>query len=508
MNMSKSSMNASRRSFMSQVAGMASLGVGAPFALNLAAMGSAAAQSASDYKALVCLFMYGGNDAFNTVLATDATSWQRYSAVRPSSGTGIGLLKDVVADKTQSAGSARWMGGVLPITPSTSQSGRTFALNPMLQDVQSLFASGKLAVVANVGSLVEPVTRTQYLAKAKSLPRKLFSHNDQQSTWQTFSPEGATTGWGGRMADLFASANGNSLFTSISAGDSNAWLTGRTVKQYRIGPNGALRLGTNVNTAGQMFTYGNSAVASALQKIVQTPRTGHVMEADYTAIAARSIAAERQIAGVLPAASDSPYGPSSLLQYAPPAGGTAVNPLASQLQMVARTIAAQASLGLKRQVFFVNIGGFDTHANQSLRHATLMAQVNHALKYFNATLTAMGMSDKVTTFTASDFGRTFTTNGDGTDHGWGGHHFVMGGAVAGGDIYGAFPVYGEKSPTNNDMLGSEDQIYNGTLVPKLSIDQYGATLARWFGVPSSSISDIFPNSANFSSRLDLGFMRT
>lgn len=499
----------SRRSFLAHAGGLAGMGISAPFAINLAAMGSAAAQTASDYKALVCLFMYGGNDAFNTVLATDPTSWQRYAAVRPSTLGNIGLLKDAPADRTKTAGSAQWLGGVLPISPLTAQSGRTFALHPMLSDVQSMFGSKRLAVIANVGSLIEPVTRTQYIGKSRPTPKKLFSHNDQQSTWQTFSAEGASTGWGGKIGDIFAGANGNSLFTCVSAGDGAAWLSGRTVKQYRMGPNGAVRLGTKAGaTDGLPYTYSSRAVGEALQNIVRTARTGHVMEADYTTVAARSILAEQQISKVLPSAANAPFGPSTLLQFTPPGGAPQINPLASQLQMVARTIAAQGSLGVKRQVFFVNLGGFDTHANQALRHATLMAQLNHALKYFDGVVSAMGMADQVTTFTASDFGRTFTGNGDGTDHGWGGHHFVMGGAVAGGDIYGQFPVYGEKAPSNNDMLGSEDQIYNGTLVPRLSIDQYGATLANWFGVPSSALNDIFPHASNFASRLNLSFMRT
>lgn len=502
------STNHSRRSFLTHAGGLAGMSIGAPFVLNLAAMGAAAAQTASDYKALVCLFMYGGNDSFNTVLATDPTSWQRYAAVRPSTLGNIGLLKEGAADKTKVAGSAPWLGGVLPISPVTGQSGRSFALHPMLSDLQSIFEAKRLAVVANVGALIEPVTRSQFIAKSKSTPKKLFSHNDQQSTWQTFSAEGASTGWGGRIADIFAGANGNSLFTCVSAGDGAAWLSGRTVKQYRMGPNGAVRLGTRLGaTDGLPYTYSSRDVAEALQNIVRTARTGHVMEADYTTVAARSILAEQQISRVLPNAGNAPFGPSTLLQFTPPGGAPQLNPLASQLQMVARTMAAQASLGIKRQVFFVNLGGFDTHANQAIRHATLMAQLNHALRYFDGVVSAMGMAERVTTFTASDFGRTFTGNGDGTDHGWGGHHFVMGGAVAGGDIYGQFPVYGEKAAANNDMLGSEDQIYNGTLVPRISIDQYGATLASWFGVPPSALADIFPHLGSFSFRPNLGFMK-
>lgn len=499
---------ASRREFLRQAGAMAGLGVGAPLALNLAAMGAASAQTASDYKAIVCIFMYGGNDAYNTVLATDSSSWQRYAAVRPSSPGNIGLLKDGAADRTKTVGSAAWMGSVLPISPATAQPGRSFALNPMLGDVKAMFDAKRLAVVANVGPLVEPVTRSQYLAKAKATPRKLFSHNDQQSTWQTFQPEGASSGWGGRMADLFASSNGNSIFTSVNAGDNSAWSTGRVVKQYRMGVAGPVRLGLQRGADGVDRVYGFDSVAVAMRKIVQSQSSSHVMLKDHASVATRSLTAQEQIAGLLPGAATAPFGPASALNCTLPSGATEANALAAQLQVVARTIAIQSALGVKRQVFFVNLGGFDTHANQPLRHATLMTQLNHGLKYFDTVLNSLGVANQVTTFTASDFGRTFTSNGDGTDHGWGGHHFVMGGAVAGGDLYGAFPVYGDKASNSNDFMGTEDQIYNGALVPKIAVDQYAATIANWFGVPSSSFGDIFPNSGNFSTRLDLGFMRS
>jgi uncharacterized protein (DUF1501 family) len=194
------------------------------------------------------------------------------------------------------------------------------------------------------------------------------------------------------------------------------------------------------------------------------------------------------------------------LQYTSATGGLAANPLAQQLQVVARIIAAQASLKVKRQVFFVNLGGFDTHNTQNLNHADLMARLNHGLTYFDKALTALGVSRQVTTFTASDFGRSFTSNGDGTDHGWGGHHLVMGGAVQGGDIYGDFPVLAAKNRADNGFDGSPDQIHNGILLPRISVDQYGATLGRWFGLSTSQLNDVFPNLTNFAGRSDMGFM--
>ncbi|MGC4062600.1 MAG: DUF1501 domain-containing protein [Aquabacterium sp.] len=501
-------MDSSRRLFLQHLSAFAPLGSAAPMALSMAASGALAAQDASDYKALVCIFMFGGNDSFNTVLATDSDSWRNYTGVRSSKSGNVGLLKDVQADRSKEAGSPEWMGGVLPISPQTAQAGRSFAFNPLLPDLQNLFnVQKRLAVVSNVGTLVEPLNRVQYIARSKAFPKKLFSHNDQQSEWQTFSPEGASTGWGGRIADLFAAGNGNSLFSTISVGDNSAWLAGQHVKQYRLGAGGAIRVGTSPDAQGLARTYGSDVVAAALERIVRTPRTGHVMEADYAAIAGKAIDAERQLSGVLPDAAVAPYGPAQRLNYSPVTGGSTLNPLASQLQMVARMIASQAKLGIKRQVFFVNLNGFDTHDGQSQRHGNLMGQLNHGLKYFDTVINAMGMGNQVTTFTASDFGRTFTCNGDGTDHGWGGHHFVMGGAVAGGDICGAFPVYGAKASTSNDILGSDDQIYCGVLVPKLALDQYGAALAKWFGVTDSGLTDIFPNLGNFASRANIGLMK-
>jgi uncharacterized protein (DUF1501 family) len=176
--------------------------------------------------------------------------------------------------------------------------------------------------------------------------------------------------------------------------------------------------------------------------------------------------------------------------------------------MVARTIAARGGLGMKRQVFFVNLYGFDTHDNQNKNHADLMARLDHALKYFDATLTRLVVNQQVTTFTASDFGRSFTSNGDGSDHGWGGHHLIMGGAVKGGDIYGAFPTLAAKNSHNNNFDGSPDQLTNGVLLPRVSIEQYGATLGRWFGLNDGQLGDVFPNLSNFSGKTNLGFMRT
>lgn len=510
--------DASRRLFLRHAGALSALGAaGAPLALNLSAISSAAAQSAADYKAIVCIFLFGGNDSINMVLPTDAGSFANYTAIRNQAPDSIALLAPGTAPNgAAAAGSPARLGGVLPVAPTNAQ-GRSFALHPAMATLQAMFDTDKrLAILPNVGPLVLPTSKAQYAQASHPRPASLFSHNDQQNTWQSFRPEGATTGWGGRMGDLLASMNSRAVFTSISAGGNAVWLSGQEVRQYQVGTNGAVRLGTN--TAGQV--YGSTAVGTALERIVQTTRGGHVLETDVSAVAARSMQAELLLRNALKPASDPLFGtpPASgsynatndpKLRYADPnnAAATVFNPLAQQLQIVARMIDASgtADIGARRQVFFVSLGGFDSHDAQNLNHTQLMARLAHAMRYFDTTLGAMGTQSRVTTFTASDFGRTFTSNGDGTDHGWGAHHFVMGGAVKGGDLYGRFPTYGTKNANNNNFDSSADQLANGSLLPATSVDQLGATLGRWFGLSDTQLDDVFPNLRNFSTR-DLGFM--
>jgi uncharacterized protein (DUF1501 family) len=509
--------DASRRMFLRQAGAMTALaGAGAPLALNLAAVGRAAAQSAGDYKAIVCIFMFGGNDSINMVLPTDAGSFANYTAVRNQAPDSIALL----APGTPRGGngtSPAALGGVLAINPARNQ-GRSFALHPTMGALQSMFDTDKrLAIVPNVGPLMLPTSKAQYAQGSHPKPKSLFSHNDQQNTWQSFLPEGATRGWGGRMGDLLASMNSRSVFTSISVSGSAVWLAGDQVRQYQVSSNGAIRMGTN--GSGQI--YGSAAVGAAMDRIVRASRGGHVFESDLASVSARSIDAEVLLRTALAArpASDARFGTPATnynpnndpkLQYVNPAtGALAANSLAQQLQMVARMVDASgtAEVGARRQVFFVSMGGFDTHDQQNANHAQLMARLAHALRYFDTTQAAIGAQGKVTTFTASDFGRTFTSNGDGTDHGWGAHHFVMGGAVRGGDLYGSFPVYGTKNANNNNFDSSPDQLGNGSLLPTASVDQLGATLGRWFGLSDSQLLDVFPNLAQWNaSQRDLGFM--
>jgi uncharacterized protein (DUF1501 family) len=513
------SLDASRRLFLRHATAMSgAVGIGAPLALNLAAIGSAAAQSAADYKAIVCVFLFGGNDAINMVLPTDTASWANYTAVRNQAPDPIALLAPGTApNATAAAGSPARLGGVLPITPLNAQ-GRSFALHPAMATLQAMFNTDKrLAIVPNVGPLVLPTTKAQYALASHPKPANLFSHNDQQNTWQSFQPEGATQGWGGRMGDLLATQNGLPVFTSISASGAAVWLSGQTVRQYQVGTNGAIRMGTD----GSNRIYGSLDVGAAMQRIVGRARSTHLLEADLAAVSRRSLDAELTLRTALKPASDPLFGtaPASgaynpntdpKLQYDNPlTGARSFNSLAQQLQVVARMVdaAGSAAIGAKRQVFFVSMGGFDTHDFENRTHADLMARLAHGLRYFDTTLGAMGARPLVTTFTASDFGRTFTSNGDGTDHGWGAHHLVMGGAVKGGDLYGNFPVLGAKNASNNNFDSSPNQLGNGSLLPETSVDQLGASMARWFGLSATQLLDVFPNLKNFDvAKRDLGFM--
>ena len=510
--------DASRRLFLRHAGAMASLlgPAAAPFALNLSALGTAAAQAAPDYKALVCLFLFGGNDSLNMVLPTDSASWANYSAVRNQAPDSIALLAPgIAANAGAGAGSPARLGGVLPIAPARAQ-GRSFALHPVMGSLRALFdADKRLAILPNVGPLIMPTTKAQYGQSSHPKPASLFSHNDQANTWQALAPEGATRGWGGRMGDVLASMNARPVFTAISAAGNAVWLAGDTIQQYQVSGSGAIRMGTDSN--GRVF--GSADVGAALQRIASSTRGTHVFERDLAALGRRSIEAETALRTALKLPSDALFGtaPASgnynasndpKLQYDNPlTGAKAFNSLAQQLQIVARLIDASSAAGVqaRRQVFFVSMGGFDTHDNQNRNHADLMAKLAHGLSYFDTTLGAMGARQLVTTFTASDFGRTFTSNGDGTDHGWGAHHFVMGGAVRGGDLYGNFPVLGAKNANNNNFDSSPNQIGNGALLPETSVDQLGATLGRWFGLSDGQLLDLFPNLANYSQR-NLGFM--
>ena len=511
--------NVSRRAFLGHAGAMSALvGGAAPLALNLSALGSAAAAGASDYKAIVCLFFYGGNDSYNMVLPTDAASWSAYTTTRNQAPDPISLLAPGTAPNASAAvGSPARLGGVLPITPLNPQ-GRTYALHPLMGSLQTMFNTDKrLAILPNIGPLVMPTTKAQYALSTYPKPARLFSHNDQANTWQALGPEGVTRGWGGRMGDAMMGLNSQPVFTAISAAGNAVWVAGNSVQQYQVSSNGAVPMG--VSTTGTI--YGSTDVGTVLQQLASSTRTGHPFDGDVAAVARRAIDAELLLRTAMKSPSDPLFGtaPTSgaysqtndpKLRYNNPlTNATAANGLAQQFQVVARLIDAGMSgaTGATRQVFFVSLGGFDTHDGQNTSHADLYARIAQALTYFDTTLGLLSARDKVTTFTASDFGRTFTSNGDGTDHGWGSHHFVMGGAVKGGDLYGTMPVLGLKNASNSNFDSSPDQLGNGSMLPGSSVDQLGATLGRWFGLSDTQIADIFPNLANWDlSKRNLGFI--
>ena len=510
----------SRRDFSRALAAL-TLGAGAasPFAMQLAAIGEASAQAASSYKALVCLFLFGGNDGHNTVLATDNDSFGRYFAARNIGADQIALMPVGTAPQALGATSPfngrtvtrttpEFWGGVLPITPATAQTvpagtnatSRTFALHPMLAPIIPLFSAGRLAIQANVGTLIQPTTKAQYTAKSVPLPVSLFSHNDQQAEWQSGGPLGTRYGYGGLMADLVFSGNTNSVFTAISTAGNAVFMSGRSVVQYQVTTSATPALAISGATASSLF--GSSVASARMSDIIRDASGASYFASDQATVVKRSMDSASQLNSAFAAAAVQAV-PAVPAYTNPLTNATQTNNLAVQLQTVARLIAANSTLGAKRQVFFVSLGGFDTHQFENSTQPNLLAELAQALTYFDSALSNIGgvdMRSSVTTFTASDFSRTFTSNGSGTDHAWGSHHFVMGGAVKAGTIYGQYPTLGvdQGSFANPDMSGN-------ALIPTTSVDQYIATLGAWFGTSATDLATIFPNLANFSAK-NLGFV--
>jgi uncharacterized protein (DUF1501 family) len=454
----------SRRRFI----GRACAAVGATGMLSALAqlrmIGALAADSApTDYKALVCLFLYGGNDSNNLLVPTDNANYQLYSADR----TVLALPQSTL----------------LPIAPRTYSDGRSWGLHPSLAEVQQLFGQGQLAILANTGTLVQPVTLAQYNAGTVALPPQLFSHANQQVQWQSSVPDQPfTTGWGGRLADIVNALNSSSKISmSVSVAGQNSFQVGKNVVQFAVNPTGAVVLSGT----------GASAIATArynTQQGILNLQEQNLFEAAFGGTTLNAIA-DSQLLNTILAAS-----PPLATQF------PSTN-IASQMNMIARMIGAAPQLGLTRQVFFASLGGFDLHSDQLGAHATLFMQLSQALNAFSAATAELGVQNQVTTFTASDFSRTFNTNGtsDGTagsDHGWGSHHLVMGGAVKGGDIYGQVPLL---------ELGGPEDTGRGRWIPTTSVDEYAATLATWFGVSASNLPVVLPNIGRFAAP-SIGFM--
>lgn len=486
----------SRRAWLRQAA----LYTASPMALNLLAMQQAAAASTSSYKALVCVFLFGGNDACNTVLPLDAASWAAYEAARGGGSDPVALAAPGTPARPGAASVNARLGGVLPLEPVTAlPGGRQMALHPVLGTVRDLFAARRLAVVSNVGALSQPLTKADWTAGRGSRPGRLFSHNDQQAYWQSFGNEGSTQGWGGAFAARAGASNTHPGLAAIGVNGSAVWTSVAGLPGGQIAGTGPVRLGG----AGETL-LGSAATRQALLAVAGRQRGNGVLEGDLAALTQRSVSSEALLSAALPGLAAGPWSSAGaktqaadpLLQCTDPLSGTAAfNPLAGQLQAVARVIAARSALGMGRQVFFVSLSGWDTHDDQPSRHARLLAQLSHGLGYFDRTLSQMGVDQSVTTFTASDFGRSFVSNGDGTDHGWGGHHFVMGGAVRGGELYGSLPTYGPA--LGNGEFDSTDQIQRGALLPSTGLASYAATLGRWFGLSDSELLALLPALGNW-----------
>jgi uncharacterized protein (DUF1501 family) len=499
----------SRRAFLRRSGQLALTGTALPFALNLAAMGEAAAFNATsgDYKALVCVFMFGGNDYGNTVIPYDDVSYDKYHAIRGGGATGRGAAGIAIAQ------SALTPTLLAPTTAPLDVLGqpRQYALHPAMTGLAGLFNAGKAAVQLNVGPLVKPTTRTQFNSSNRALyplPPQLFSHNDQQSIWQSSRPEGSKIGWGGNMGDLVVppnpSLNSNALFTGISVAGNAVFLSGDTALQYQVSTGGAIKIRPATDTT----VYGSSTVRSTLNALIQQTTSTNKLENDYNTVTKRALDSEAAITSAL-ALTSGASAPAWVAAF-----DTTNNYLAQQLKMVARLIHGRTQLGNRRQVFFVSIGGFDLHDGLIAQHPTILGQVSDAMtRFYNAT-DAMGVASQVTSFTASDFGRTLASNGDGSDHGWGSHHLVVGGAVNGKAFYGTPPPV---NITDGTVVGgvrtysAEEQwhVGQGRLLPSTSVDQYAATMAKWFGVDASEMAGVLPNIANFGGAgypVDLGFM--
>jgi uncharacterized protein (DUF1501 family) len=410
--------------------------------------------------------MYGGNDHYDTFVPNDPASHAAYTAAR--------------------SGIARPLSDILPISPSGGFTGAgTFGFASELSKLRQIFNEGALAVVPNIGTLIRPLDKAAYENRANR-PPQLFSHNDQQSYWQSSSPEGAVTGWGGRIADLVLDGNSaQSTFTCISVAGNAVMMTGREALQYQVSSRGVTQLRDN--------TFRYDAGLAGIRDVMELQQPG-LFPSSYSTISRRSLDAADALAAAV-ATAEERYDFET--HFDVESENRALSRTSSQLRMVAKLIAAgRDTLGLKRQVFFVSMGGFDNHSDLAARHPALLSGLDGALAGFHRTTQAMRADQNVTSFTASDFGRTLVSNGDGSDHGWGGHHLVMGGAVNGKRVFGTVPVIADDGP---------DDVGRGRLLPTTSVDQYASTLARWMGAGSSELSAIVPNIGNYGVT-DLGFL--
>lgn len=430
----------------------------------------------TDYKALVCVFMFGGNDSWNMLVPTSASEYQQYFTSRSGNTTSsLALLQNTL----------------LPLTPNTPlPNGLTLGLHPSMAGVQQLFQAGRAAMITNIGPLIRPTTKTQYQTPGFDLPPQLFSHNDQQDQWHSLRGRSLLkSGWAGRVADVLASQVSNQQMPlNVSLAGQTLFQAGNVASPYIMGTTGPTTFTglTGTATINVQRKAAFDAIASGTYNTIY--------ERGYAAVQKRAVQFADLVSAQLVAP---PAGARDFvaLPLNPPAGVT-LSSLQQQLRTVARLIDRRATLGMTRQIFFVSTGGFDSHDDLLADQPGLLGNISASLKSFHDALTEIGMENAVTTFTHSDFGRTLTSNGDGSDHAWGGNQIVVGGAVRGREIYGQFPSL---------VINGPQDVSGGRLIPTTSADQYAATLARWFGVSDANLSQIAPNVNNFPQPL-LGFL--
>lgn len=459
----------SRRNFL-QTGTALSLGAATGFANDMMRFNAFAAD-VSGYRAIVCVFLFGGMDGHDTVIPFDTENYNAYANIRRE------LLNRYEGNE---GGSTRERSRLLPLnlTNAADFGGREFALPPELGPIHDLIDTGNGAIVSNVGPLVAPMNRTEFQNRTVPRPPRLFSHNDQQSVWMSSEPEGARFGWGGRIADMSAASSGNpdATFTAVSASGNTVFLQGENVGQFQVGNNGP----EEIRGLSDDDLFGAAALPGAYEDTLRSNgiNLSNLLQRDFSNIMDRSIDANRTLR-------------ASFQEAAPFSTEFPNSRLGRQLQVVARIIALRSTLGVGRQIFFVSDGGYDTHSNQHENLPRRHAGIAASMRSFYDTMVELGISQDVTQFTAADFGRTLTINRDGTDHGWGGHHFVLGGGVDGARMVGDFPL---PISDHNQDAG------NGRLIPTTSVDQFAGTLGNWFGLTDSELDTALPGLQNFSQR--------
>lgn len=461
-----------RRQFLGSTAAV-SFGASSGLLSSLAASSKAHAADTSGYKALVCLFFKGGMDGIDTLLPSDQPSYDALRNIRPdifrSYGVGSGT-------------SSRDRENLIELGELSNSGGRRFGLPPQMSKMADLYQAGDMAVVGNVGPLIEPVTRSSMMDFSARLPRNLFSHNDQQATWMSGGLEGQRNGWGAEFARFVSDSDpsSNRTFAAVTAGSSDVFLRGAEIQQFLARSGGVPE--TQIVAGNRLL--GSARDSQLIRDILRRHFASRNTQSNSLVV--------RDLATTFTDARDSnvDYFNAATNGF-PLSTAFPQTSLGSQLKVIAETINLRSALNVSRQVFYATLGGFDTHAGQANDLPDLQQEISDAVAAFQLSMTEMGTENDVTTFTAADFGRSLLSNGDGTDHGWGNHHFVIGGAVKGQNILGAIPEFDVNSESFTQT--------RARMIPSTSVDQYAATLGRWFGISDSELAAVLPNMNNFDS---------